>query len=208
MTSSTNDEVATEVVDNGPAPHEPKLMDHSYDGIQEYDNPLPSWWSRIFIATIMFAVFYGLYFQVIHWGRTTDEIYRADLAAYDANKAVRQAAEARDVSEDMLAANMQKPAIVQHGHDIFVKRCAPCHTENGRGLIGPNLTDSFQIHGTTRMDIFKTVQGGVAGTAMLAWGEQMSQIDVVAAATFAMTLRGTNVAGGKEPQGQRVERFK
>jgi hypothetical protein len=57
------------------------------------------------------------------------------------------------------------------------------------------------------MDIFKTVRGGVAGTAMLAWGEQMGAADVVAVATFVTTLRGQDLTG-KEPQGQPVESFK
>jgi cytochrome c oxidase cbb3-type subunit III len=96
---------------------------------------------------------------------------------------------------------------VSAGAKLFATRCVSCHAEDGRGLIGPNLTDSYQLHGDTRMDILKTVRGGVQGTAMLAWGEQMSMQDVVTVATFVTTLRGTNVKG-KEPQGHPVEPFK
>ena len=74
-------------------------------------------------------------------------------------------------------------------------------------MIGPNLTDHFQIHGDSRMDIFKTIRTGVAGTPMLAWGEQLPPTDVVAVTVFATTLRGKDIPG-KEPQGHRVEAFK
>ena len=112
----------------------------------------------------------------------------------------------RDISEEMFARNAQNPATVAKGKEIFATRCASCHAPEGQGLIGPNLTDGYQLHGTTRMDIFKTVRGGVAGTAMLAWGEQMPPADIVSVATFVTTLRGTNVAG-KEAQGAPVEPF-
>lgn len=35
-----------------------KLLDHSYDGIQEFDNPMPRWWVWVFWATIVFSVAY------------------------------------------------------------------------------------------------------------------------------------------------------
>lgn len=95
----------------------------------------------------------------------------------------------------------------QDAAPIFASRCASCHDATGHGLIGPNLTDLYQLHGTTRMDIFQTVKGGVPGTAMPAWGEQLPATDVIAAAVYASTLRGQNLPGGKAPQGQRVEAF-
>ena len=35
-----------------------KLLTHNYDGIQEYDNPMPAWWTIAFWATVAWAVFY------------------------------------------------------------------------------------------------------------------------------------------------------
>jgi cytochrome c oxidase cbb3-type subunit 3 len=81
-----------------------------------------------------------------------------------------------------------------------------CHTEDGHGLIGPNLTDHYQLHGESRMDIFKTIRGGVAGTPMLAWGEQLPPTEVVAVAAFVTTLRGKDIPG-KPPQGHPVPAF-
>jgi len=189
------------------AADEAPLMTHSYDGIQEYDNPLPGWWVTIFWGAIVFAAGYWVWFHVTGWGLTPDAKYRAELSAYAEQKELRDAADARDVSEEAIARNATDPKVIEHGKQIFAAKCVSCHTEDGRGLIGPNLTDRYQLHGTTRMDIFKTVRGGVQGTAMLAWGEQMPATDVVAVSTFVTTLRGTDIPS-KEPQGQPVEPFK
>ena len=183
-----------------------RLLDHEYDGIQEYDNPLPGWWKAIFAGSIVFAACYGFYYHVANWGTRPDQAYASTLAIYNSQKSLREAADAANVSEALLEKNAADPRIVGHGREVFLVRCASCHTENGRGLIGPNLTDEFQIHGRTRMDIYRTVHDGAPGTPMLAWGEQLPPTDIVAAAAFVTTLRGTNVPG-KPPQGQKVGKF-
>ena len=189
------------------AEQEAPLMKHAYDGIREYDNPLPGWWRAIFWGSIVFAAVYWVWFHVAGWGKTPDENYRAALAGYEAKREQREAMDARNVSEDLLAQNAHNGNVVAHGAEIFAVRCASCHTADGRGLIGPNLTDLYQIHGTTRMDMFQTVKNGVPGTAMPAWGEQLAPSEVVAVVTFATTLRGQNLPG-KPPQGQKVEPFR
>ncbi len=200
---ATADTVPVPVEDTEDGP----LMAHSYDGIREYDNPLPGWWRAIFWGSIVFAAGYWVWFHVGHWGRTPDERYRAALAAYNDKRTIREAAEAASIDEATLTRDALDSAVVQHGEAIFMARCASCHDATGHGLIGPNLTDLYQLHGTTRLDILKTVRGGVLGTAMPAWGEQLPASDVIAAATYVITLRGKNLPG-KEPQGQKVEPFR
>lgn len=189
-----------------PFPDDARLMHHDYDGIREYDNPLPGWWSAIFIGSIVFAICYGFYFHVANWGGTIESRYQATLAEYQEKKVLRDRAEAANVSEDVLARNSTSGDVLAAGLAVFKTRCVSCHGPEGAGLIGPNLTDLRQIHGTTRMDLYTTINGGVPGTAMLAWGEQMPQTDILAVASFVTTLRGKNIAG-KEPQGQPVQPF-
>ena len=57
----------------------------------------------------------------------------------------------------------------------FTQRCVPCHGDHAQGVIGPNLTDDYWIHGNgTLMDIYKTVvNGGVADKGMPTWGKQL-----------------------------------
>lgn len=182
------------------------LMEHAYDGIREYDNPLPGWWRTTFWLTIVFAAGYWVWFHVTGWGKTPDVKYEVALAEYVEQKGQREAAELRDISEDYFARNAANPATLAKGKEVFGARCASCHAAEGQGLIGPNLTDRYQIHGTTRMDIFKTVRSGITGTAMLAWGEQLPASDVAAVTAYVTTLRGADIPG-KEPQGAPVEPF-
>ncbi len=186
---------------------EPPLMDHAYDGIHEYDNPLPGWWSAIFIGSFVFAAMYGFYFHVANWGDSPEKHYASELAEFNGKKSVRDQAEAAHVTEAALARNAQDGKLVEHGASVFATKCISCHAAEGRGLIGPNLTDDFQLHGTTRMDMFHTVHDGVSSTAMIAWGEQLPAAEILDVVAYVTTLRGSNIAGGKAPQGERVEAF-
>ena len=201
--NATSAEIAT--IADEPEP-EARILDHSYDGIREYDNPLPGWWSAIFWVTIVFAVAYGVFYHVGGWGKTPDQTYRSALTAYEDQRGARDQAEAASVNEDVVKRRAEDPAILATGRSVFVARCASCHTDDGRGLIGPNLTDDYQLHGHSRMDIFSTVKKGVPGTAMLAWGEQLPPSDVIAVAAYVTTLRGQHIPG-KAREGQPVQPF-
>jgi cytochrome c oxidase cbb3-type subunit 3 len=183
---------------------EARLMTHAYDGIREYDNPLPGWWSMIFGATVVFAFLYFAYYDIAHWGKSPDDKYQSALAGWQASYK-GPSNEGPNVTEESLAAGAQNSDLVDQGQAIFKSRCVGCHMEDARGQIGPNLTDLYQIHGDSRLDIYDTVRGGAPGTAMIAWGEVMRPGEVIAVATYVTTLRGKNVAGGKEPQGKPVK---
>ncbi len=199
--TTTVDEAPAETSDpHGGVP----LMDHAYDGIREYDNPLPGWWRYTFWVSLFFSLGYVIV-EGAGWMKTPDERYREARVAY-ASTAAQDTEIVASTSEDALASGARDTAVVAKGKAVFLAKCASCHTENGRGLIGPNLTDEFQLHGHTRLDLFSTIRDGVPNTAMLAWGSQMPAFDIVAVATFVTTLRGTNVAG-KEPQGPKVGPF-
>ncbi|MDT8322601.1 MAG: cbb3-type cytochrome c oxidase N-terminal domain-containing protein [Bacteroidota bacterium] len=45
-----------------------EVFEHTFDGIQEYDNDLPGWWKKLFYGTIIFAVLYLLHFHVLGTG--------------------------------------------------------------------------------------------------------------------------------------------
>ena len=180
-----------------------QLLDHSYDGIREYDNPLPSWWSMVFGATVVFAFLYFAYYDIAGWGRTPADSYQIALAGWQSTYKAGPGGGGPSVTEEMLAAGAENPDVTARGAEVFAGRCVGCHTADGRGQNGPNLTDLYQIHGSTRMDIYGTILGGAPGTAMIAWGEVMKPAEIIAVATFVATLRGKNLPG-KEPQGNPV----
>lgn len=184
-----------------------QLLDHCYDGIREYDNPLPSWWSIVFAATVVFACLYFGYETIAGWGRSPADRYQIALAGWQSiYKAGPGGGGGPSVTEEMFAAGTENPDIVARGADVFAARCTGCHGANASGQIGPNLTDLYQMHGTTRMDLYATILGGVPGTAMIPWSETLKATEVVAVATFVSSLRGKNLAG-KEPQGKPVPAF-
>ncbi|CAN5909197.1 cbb3-type cytochrome c oxidase N-terminal domain-containing protein [soil metagenome] len=194
------------MTDSDKAEEEVRLMNHSYDGIQEYDNPMPGWWRMMFAGSIAFSAAYGFYLHIANRGETPDQHYKAQLVEYEGKRDLRAKAEAANISEASLAKAADDPQLTLHGAQLFQQRCASCHGDKAQGVIGPNLTDQRQIHGTTRMDIFDTISNGAPGTAMIAWGDQLAPSDRMALAGYVTTLRGTNVPG-KEPQGNPVEKF-
>ncbi|HEY5934075.1 MAG TPA: cbb3-type cytochrome c oxidase N-terminal domain-containing protein [Kofleriaceae bacterium] len=183
-----------------------RLMGHAYDGIHEYDNPMPGWWKITFCATVVFAACYGFYFHVVDWGRMPDETYAGALAEYDEGREARERADAMNVSETSLAEMTKDASTLARGAAIFAAKCVACHQPDGSGLIGPNLTDQFQLRGDTRMDIFGTVHRGSPGTAMLAWGEQLAPRAISDVVAYVITLRGKNLPG-KLREGHRVQPF-
>jgi cytochrome c oxidase cbb3-type subunit III len=183
-----------------------RVLEHSYDGIQEYDNPLPGWWRAIFYASIVFALGYWIWYHAGGPGQSELAEYAAARKAYDDDRANDQASEG-SVSDVTLSARAGDATAVEHGRGVFTKYCASCHTDSGKGLVGPNLTDEFQKHGASRADLFKTVSGGIAGTAMIAWGQTLKGDELIDVVAFVSTLRGTNVPDGKAAEGNRVGPF-
>lgn len=184
-----------------------RLMGHQYDGIQEYDNPLPGWWKAVFIITIVIAPIYVWWYHLGGPGQTIHQEFDRDWAAYQIAKAEAEKRNTLVVDETVLTTMAHDPAVVAAGRQIFVEKCVGCHMDDGRGNIGANLTDDFQIHGVARLDLYMTIRDGVADKGMIAWGQTMVPREMATVAAYVSTLRGHPVAGGKDAQGAKVGAF-
>lgn len=177
------------------------LLEHTYDGIQEYDNPMPRWWKITFWATAIFGFGYWLHY---HWGGdgvSVAQAYAQEMRAVAASEAAR-ALESDEVTEESLAALLKDPAQLEIGQKKYAAVCAACHAAQGEGLIGPNLTDLYSLHGEGKlMDIYKVVSDGVVDKGMPAWARTMSSAELKGVVAYVGSLRGKNLPG-KEPQGQ------
>lgn len=176
---------------------------HVYDDIVELDNELPRWWLNALYATIVFAIAYWFHYQVFVGGRSPRQEYEREMASVYAAEAARLRA-AGAITPEALRAMARDPATVAQGQQVFASNCAACHGAQGGGQIGPNLTDSFWLHGGRPEQIFRTVSEGQPTRGMPAWGPQLGNDRVTAAVAYVLTLRNTNVPG-RPPQGTRED---
>lgn len=175
------------------------LLDHSYDGIQEYDNPLPGWWVYVFWATIIFSVFYVGYYH-IGVGPTIQDEYARAASMYFEKQAAQFAG--KEITEAFIYELSTDPNRMKAIAQKFQANCATCHGPSGEGLVGPNLTDDQWLHGGTLMDIHRVIETGVAGTEMKAWLPQLGPYGVLAMSAYVGTeLRGRNLPG-RAPEGR------
>jgi cytochrome c oxidase cbb3-type subunit 3 len=175
---------------------------HEIDGIEEYDNKLPNWWLYTLYGAIVFAVGYWFHYEVAGFGDSPRAEYQTQVDKAAAAEAERIKAKG-DVTAESLAALARDKVTVGQGKDVFVQTCAVCHRQDGGGNVGPNLTDDFWLHGAAPDKIYKTITEGVAAKGMPSWGPQLGAERVQAVTAYVITLRSTNVTGGKAPQGER-----
>jgi cytochrome c oxidase cbb3-type subunit III len=182
---------------------EDRILDHEYDGIREYDNPLPRWWLNVLYATILFSVVYYLnIIPGVGTGAGRIAHYEAEMAAAQQARDAA-AAKAAPVTPEAIAALTHDAAAMAKGRERFTATCSPCHRADGGGNIGPNLTDDFWIHGGDPGQILQTVTQGVAAKGMPAWGQVLKPDELTIVVAYVTTLRGSNPSNPKAPQGDR-----
>lgn len=179
------------------------MLDHDYDGIKELDNALPPWWKYGFYITIFVAIFYLLKFEVWHTGMNPTEEYNTEMAEAKAETDAYLASMKENVDEKTVV--MLDAAGIAAGKILYTKTCVACHSPNGAGGVGPNLTDNYAIHGASIQDIFKTIKYGYPDKGMQAWQSNFSPVEMQQLASFVKSLVNTNVAEGKAPQGDLIK---
>ncbi|MCB1049174.1 MAG: c-type cytochrome [Acidobacteria bacterium] len=174
---------------------------HTFDGIEEHDNPLPGWWLGIFYVTIALAVFYVPYYHFMHPEKLPAAAWEAE------NKAI---AEKRQAEAEMapagpsLAEKYEAGGWQESAKADFITFCSPCHAADGGGGIGPNFTDDYYIHGGTFENLVNVINEGVPEKGMISWKTSLKPTQIENLAFYVHSLRGTTPATAKEPQGQKV----
>ena len=178
------------------------LIEHEYDGIQELDNPTPSWFMYLFYSTVVFAVCYLLIYHVFGVGQLQYDEYKTEVAQAEIVKKEYLSKAANLVDENTVKL-VADPAVLKAGEGIFKQNCAACHGEHAQGVVGPNLTDDFWLHEGNIKAVFKTIKYGVAAKGMPTWEKQLSPKQMSDVSNYIKSLRGTNPANPKEPQGEK-----
>lgn len=179
------------------------LLDHNYDGIHEFNHPLPSWWSFTFYGGIIFAIFYFILYQIMG-APTLREEFLKDYAKIQKVREdfFRQHGAFEETKYQAIVADNG----VKKGEAIFLANCIPCHKEKGIGDIGPNLTDEYWINskGTPETN-FPVVFNGVPDKGMPTWSLTLSNEEIYRVVSYVQSLHNTHQSGGKAPQGVKIE---
>lgn len=176
--------------------------DHAYDGIEEYDNPLPGWWKWLFIISIVISPFYWVYYHSGTPGRSIHDIYSVAMA----ENTRLQFEEIGDLKLDeaTLIRFMAQDSWLKVGESVFRANCVSCHGREGEGKVGPNLTDDVYKNVVKLSDIAKVISNGAGNGAMPKWSNRLHINEVVLVSAYVANLRGTNAEGGRQAEGREI----
>jgi len=186
----------------------PRTTGHSWDGIEEFDNPMPRWWLWTLYATIIWGIIYTILYPAwpLPGGATPGilhETARKEVAAdiqkfQEMNAPIEAKLVATPVNE--IAANPELASFAQNaGHAVFLTWCAQCHGAGAAGAKGfPNLLDNDWLWGGSLDDILTTVTHGIRNTTdpearfsqMPAFGEILTKEQIGQVMNYVMSLTG------------------
>ena len=168
-----------------------EILDHDFDGIQEYDNPIPAWLSALFIITTLYGIGYAVYYPSLPnyqgiAGWSAEKQYEQQMEVDEAKYAPLRA-EAERKALEALAALSSDQATVQAGQEVFSFHCAPCHGANAEGKVGPNLTDEEWLYGGEPKDILTSIREG-RPKGMPNWKTKLDEDEVKNVTVYVMSL--------------------
>lgn len=167
---------------------------HVWDGdLREMNNPLPRWWSYLFVITVVFSLAYlvlypglGSYPGKLGW--SSAKLHADEVAKGEAETAPIYAKFVSMPPEEV-AKDAQAMAI---GERLYSNNCAQCHASDAHGNKGfPNLTDGDWLHGGTPEKIKETLTGGRVGNMPPMAAAVGSAEDVKNLAQYVLSLSGS-----------------
>lgn len=176
-------------------------LGHDYDGIRELDNRLPPWWLYGFYACIVFAAVYLWQHEISHTAPSSQEEFAAAMQKGEEEKRAYLEHAASQVDENTVKL-LTDEASLSSGKAIFTTVCAACHAADGGGIVGPNLTDDYWLHGGSLKDVFKTIKYGWQEKGMKSWKDDYTPVQIAQLASYVKSLHGKKPATPKEPQGE------
>lgn len=183
------------------------MLDHNYDGIHELDNHLPPWWKWLFYGGIAWGIVYMLVYHVFHALPLMEEEYAIEMAAAkSANEEL--VASGGNIIDENSVVFLDNAETLAKGKTIYDRDCAVCHAPEGQGLIGPNFTDNYWLHGGGIKNVFRTIKYGVPEKGMIPWQSKLSPSDIQNVGSYVLTFKGTTPKNPPAPKGPEGEEFK
>jgi cytochrome c oxidase cbb3-type subunit 3 len=176
------------------------MFDHDFDGIKELDSKIPPWFSWLFILTIIFAVYYMIDYHIVGSGQVQYEEYTQEvkIASLEREALIKSGA---FVNEETVTVITEVSGL-EAGKAIYDLNCIACHAADGGGIVGPNLTDDYWIHGGGIKNVFKVIKYGVVEKGMIAWQTQLNPNQMQEVSSYVLSLHGTTPASPKQPEGE------
>ncbi len=186
---------------------EGESMGHSFDGIEELNNPLPKWWNLMFWISIIYGLGYlalypglGSYQGILGWSSTGQWQTEMDKAENTYGP----------IYEKMAATPIEElvnnDEALSMGQRLFSNNCAVCHGSNARGAQGyPNLTDNDWLYGSNPAQIKQSIMMGRSGM-MPALGAALGEEGTKQVASYVRSLNGYSVDVEAASQGE--QKFK
>ena len=175
---------------------------HTWDGIEELDNPLPMWWVGLFLISIVYMLIYLVYYPGL--GNVTGAGEWSSSGQHDAEVAKHEArfaplyAELGAMDESALS---QDRRAMQVGRRLFLNHCSTCHGVNANGAFGfPDLTDDEWIWGGDYQAISTTITHGRMAQ-MPAWGPALGEDGVTNVANYVLKMAGREHDAAKAAAG-------
>ncbi len=180
------------------------LTGHNYDGIEEYDNPLPIWWLATFIGTVIFSFIYWMHYEISDGPTLVDELQIEMAKIEKLNGGTSLPTE----SEEVLQLLLNSKEVLATGKAAYEAKCAVCHGAELQGIIGPNLVDEYWIHGKGKLaDISNVIKKGVLDKGMPGWESMMKADEISSVVAFIGKQTGSNPQNPKAPQGDLREKI-
>jgi cytochrome c oxidase cbb3-type subunit III len=175
---------------------------HEFDGIEEYDNPLPMWWVWMFVLSVVFALGYLAYYPGLgNYTGAGGWTSAGEVAAAASAHEERFTPLYQSLAELGEAALHDDRQARQVGRRLFINHCSTCHGVNGQGAFGfPNLTDDDWLWG----DDFETVKTTITHgrkAAMPAWGSALGERGVAEVTQYVLKLAGRSHDTGAAERG-------
>lgn len=184
---------------------EAQTTGHEYDGIEEYDNPLPRWWFWMFILTFVFSIGYLIIFPGMGvWKGIGNWTSVGELRSHQ-QEAETVYAETYGVYSKMPIDEVARnPDALKMGFRLFANNCAICHGADGGGNPGfPNLTDKDWLYGGSPEKILETITHG-RKAAMPAWVGVIGEEGVVDVTEYVLQISGNEHDAAKAEKGAKV----
>jgi cytochrome c oxidase cbb3-type subunit 3 len=200
---------------------EGESMGHTFDGIEELNNPLPKWWSTFFLLTIIWAFGYIALYGLGNWtgflgwkssnqgilniaeskAKTAEYLEKDSGVLVQYDREVEQAdAKYGPIFDAYAARPIEELATdaeaLKVGQRLFIQNCSQCHGSDARGTTGfPNLTDKDWLYGGNPDQIKESIMNGRKAMGMMAWGPMIGGdqgVKEVAAYVTSLSGRSTN----------------